>query len=202
MHNGEKGIWEKWTLFDESTRVPLLISHPKSPFQGSHYKSPVELIDIYPTVLDLVQAPYDKHKVCRSSDICRPLQGKSLARIVLGDKMMSKIIDFYNTQDIRLDRKSKKEPFKFESRNYSESGDFAISQMWVCARKEDVKKELQIRKTNKKRKGLDEIVSRLSSTWYLSQNNTVYVSVYNIESLILGFSVVMKTIRNERTNLV
>jgi arylsulfatase A-like enzyme len=34
MHNGEKGIWEKWSLFEESTSVPLLIHHPHSPFAG------------------------------------------------------------------------------------------------------------------------------------------------------------------------
>ena len=58
MHNGEKGIWEKWSLFDESGRVPLMIAHPKSPFKGTHSFDPVELVDIFPTVLDLVSAPH------------------------------------------------------------------------------------------------------------------------------------------------
>jgi arylsulfatase A-like enzyme len=104
MHNGEKGIWEKWTLFDESTRVPLLISHPKSPFQGSHYKSPVELIDIYPTVLDLVQAPYDVDKVCKFDNKCKPLQGKSLAGVILGDDVANKIDELYVERKTRPDR--------------------------------------------------------------------------------------------------
>ena len=103
MHNGEKGIWEKWTLFDESTRVPLLISHPKSPYQGSHYKSPVELIDIYPTVLDLVAPKYDEKKVCEGN-VCRPLQGKSLASIVLGDDAANKIEEEYSKRGVRPDR--------------------------------------------------------------------------------------------------
>lgn len=106
MHNGEKGIWEKWTLFDESTRVPLLISHPKSPFKGSHYRSPVELIDIYPTVLDLLQAPYDKSKVCQKDDKCKPLQGKSLAGVILGDELANKIDDLYVKRGVRPDRYS------------------------------------------------------------------------------------------------
>jgi len=58
MHNGEKAIWEKWTLFDEATRVPLMISHPMSPFQSTHVFHPVELVDVFPTVLDLVSAPH------------------------------------------------------------------------------------------------------------------------------------------------
>lgn len=82
MHNGEKGIWEKWSLFDESTRVPLLISHPLSPLLGKHVTQPVELLDIFPTVLDLlgVAVPDD----CPSDLLCRPPQGKSLAAAVLG----------------------------------------------------------------------------------------------------------------------
>ena len=104
MHNGEKGIWEKWTLFDESTRVPLMISHPKSPYQGSHYKSPVELIDIYPTVLDLLQPSYDPKAVCRPDDKCKPLQGKSLAGVVLGDDVLDKIDDKYAKVGVRPDR--------------------------------------------------------------------------------------------------
>jgi hypothetical protein len=77
---------EKWTLFDEATRVPLIIHHPLSPFKGQHYKHPVELIDVFPTVLDLLQVPTERVAHCASvvSD-CTPLQGKSLAPVVLGN---------------------------------------------------------------------------------------------------------------------
>lgn len=65
MHNGEKGIWEKWSMFDESTRVPLLIHHPQSPHHGMHYSHPVELVDIFPTVTDIVKPPdFDRKKFC------------------------------------------------------------------------------------------------------------------------------------------
>ncbi len=40
---------EKWTLFEEAVRVPLMIAHPASPFKGQHYKEPVESVDIYAT---------------------------------------------------------------------------------------------------------------------------------------------------------
>jgi hypothetical protein len=84
QHNGEKGMWEKWTLFDESLRVPLLIAHPASPFAGRHYTLPVELVDVYPTALDLVRAPFDKAKVYRADARDIMPQGKSLAVVVLG----------------------------------------------------------------------------------------------------------------------
>eukprot|EP01041_Mallomonas_annulata_P000740 gene740-1419_t len=90
IHNGEKGLWEKWTMFDESTRVPLMIHHPQSPFKGRHYSEPVELLDIYPTLNDLLGAPYDEKVVCKETSPsgihkCLPLQGKSLAKVILGD---------------------------------------------------------------------------------------------------------------------
>merc|ERR1719223_2426900 len=86
MHNGEKGIWEKWTLFDEAVKVPLMISHPQSPFQGQHYSQPVELIDVFPTIQDLLMHPFNKENIYKGvKDI--PLQGKSLAAVVLGEKL-------------------------------------------------------------------------------------------------------------------
>ena len=81
-------------MFDESTRVPLFIHHPKSPFKGRHYTEPVELLDIYPTLNDILGAPLDDEVICKppsdkidpTGDIfkCLPLQGKSLASVVLG----------------------------------------------------------------------------------------------------------------------
>lgn len=60
MHLGEKGIWGKWTLFDETSRVPLIIHNPSSPSSyGQHYKHPVELIDIFPTLVELAAVPLE-----------------------------------------------------------------------------------------------------------------------------------------------
>ena len=71
--------------------MPLFISHPQSPFQGQHYSEPVELIDIFPTVLDLFPvSPEDSgsakpcHKLAPDMNLCLPLQGKSLAPAILG----------------------------------------------------------------------------------------------------------------------
>lgn len=76
---------EKWTLFEESTRVPLLISHPSSPFQNQRYPYPVELIDVFPTVLDLLHViPSTPCPKVEGMGTCRPLQGKSLAPVILG----------------------------------------------------------------------------------------------------------------------
>ncbi|MBK1880438.1 sulfatase [Pelagicoccus mobilis] len=50
-HLGEKNVVTKMTLWEESTRVPLLIAGPGIP-KNTVCERPVGLIDLYPTLLD------------------------------------------------------------------------------------------------------------------------------------------------------
>ena len=59
FHLGEKKHWAKRTLWEESTRVPLLISGPDISPDTSCEQS-VSLIDIYPTLIDLCGLPENK----------------------------------------------------------------------------------------------------------------------------------------------
>jgi arylsulfatase A-like enzyme len=60
FHLGEKQHWAKRTLWEESTRVPLL-------FAGAGFKpgnacpEPTSLIDIYPTLIELCGLPTNRH---------------------------------------------------------------------------------------------------------------------------------------------
>ncbi len=65
-HLGEHKLWSKTTSFEESTRVPLLISGPGIP-PGARTDALVELVDLYPTICDLLSLPAPGH-----------LQGSSL----------------------------------------------------------------------------------------------------------------------------
>lgn len=67
FHLGEKQHWAKRTLWEESTRIPLIVAGPQIP-AGLISPLAVGLIDLYPTICELsgVPAPAD-------------LQGKSLA---------------------------------------------------------------------------------------------------------------------------
>ncbi|MXY68552.1 MAG: sulfatase [Acidobacteriia bacterium] len=67
QHLGEKRHWRKQALWEESTRVPLAIRLPKSVNAGQSSIQAVSLLDIYPTLLDLVDLPEVKG-----------LEGKSL----------------------------------------------------------------------------------------------------------------------------
>ncbi len=55
-HLGEKGVTGKNTLWEESTRVPLIFAGP-GVTPGLSSATPVELLDIYPTLLDLCGLP-------------------------------------------------------------------------------------------------------------------------------------------------
>ena len=65
-HLGEHGHWQKQTLFDNSTRVPLIFSGPGIENNVRIENSPVELIDIYPTLMDLTGIESPDHVVGKS----------------------------------------------------------------------------------------------------------------------------------------
>ncbi len=52
FHLGEKQRWAKRSLWEDSTHVPLIIVGPGIP-EGKVCRKPVELLDIYPTLLEL-----------------------------------------------------------------------------------------------------------------------------------------------------
>ena len=66
FHIGEHSHWQKQTLFESSTRVPLIISTPNTVNKGRITKSPVELIDIYATLMEFTDIKPPKHVVGKS----------------------------------------------------------------------------------------------------------------------------------------
>jgi iduronate 2-sulfatase len=70
-HMGEHGLWQKMSLFEESSRVPMLIVAPGVTQPGSVAATPVSQVDLYPTLTELcgIAAP-------------KSLQGQSLVPIL------------------------------------------------------------------------------------------------------------------------
>ena len=61
-HLGEKQHWGKWTGWERSTRVPLVVISPDSNRHGrfakdEHCKVPVNLLDLFPTICELCGIP-------------------------------------------------------------------------------------------------------------------------------------------------
>jgi iduronate 2-sulfatase len=79
-HLGEKGLWCKNSCFDLDTRVPLIIRTPGQK-KSQISQSLVELVDLYPTLLELCGFPSVEPLPAQS------LQGKSLVPILKNPKM-------------------------------------------------------------------------------------------------------------------
>lgn len=77
---GQQTHFKKWALWETTTRVPLIIRYPDMPNQGKKSASPVNLLDIFPTLVDLCQLPSPDHS----------LDGQSLVKLLQNPNNVSK----------------------------------------------------------------------------------------------------------------
>ena len=52
-HLGEKKHWEKFALWENTTRVPLIVFSPQHTKPNTRCEEPVSLLDLYPTLVEL-----------------------------------------------------------------------------------------------------------------------------------------------------
>ena len=77
-HLGDKNTYRKFTLWRNATQVPFFMYVPNGKTQIS--ASPVELMDIYPTLLNLCKLPMPQHQ----------LEGKDLSPILINGAHINK----------------------------------------------------------------------------------------------------------------
>ena len=53
FHLGEKQHWEKFALWEKTTRSPVIVAGPGAGKGGRRCEEPVSLLDLYPTLVDL-----------------------------------------------------------------------------------------------------------------------------------------------------
>ena len=77
-HLGEhNGVWQKRTLFEQSSRSPLIIRAPGAKGNGTASQNVVEFVDIYPTLMALTQLEAPANLAGQS---LRPLLENPLAK--------------------------------------------------------------------------------------------------------------------------
>jgi hypothetical protein len=98
---GEFNLWGKHTLLHADVHVPLMVRHPRMQAPGATSHALVELVDLFPTLVDLAMGPYGENSKQpsprsssssseRSSSVGRPalpknIDGMSLAGLVAGN---------------------------------------------------------------------------------------------------------------------
>lgn len=75
-HLGDHGSWTKHTNYEQANRIPLVIVAPGKTRPGTSNQSPVETVDIYPTLCELAGLP--------ASKMPQPIDGDSLVPILEG----------------------------------------------------------------------------------------------------------------------
>ncbi len=77
------GLWHKMSLFEQSARVPMIVAAPGTLTAGQSCAALVELLDVYPTLVDLCGLPGDPS-----------LEGKSLRPLLDNPKGQVKNVAF------------------------------------------------------------------------------------------------------------
>jgi arylsulfatase A-like enzyme len=97
MHIGEKEQWEKFTLWEESTRVPLIVVAPGTTKAGSRSGEAVSLLDIFPSLVSLT-----------GGEIFDQLEGTDLTPLLIdptAERDIPAITTFHrNNHSIRTER--------------------------------------------------------------------------------------------------
>lgn len=72
---GDKGMVQKRSFYEMSSRVPLIMRFPDERFAGTAYREPVSLVDLLPTVLDVAGVPTEERLSTEGTGLLGLLDG-------------------------------------------------------------------------------------------------------------------------------
>jgi choline-sulfatase len=84
---GRRGLWGKFTMYEESVAVPLILAGPDVP-EGQVCRDLVSLVDLYPTILEAVGVPLTEEE--------KNLPGASLWPIAKGQPARRPVFSEYH----------------------------------------------------------------------------------------------------------
>ena len=79
---GEHDRWAKHSMTERSTAAPLIIVDPRNGSKGAKTMSPVNTVDLYPTLCELVGLDLPQQPSTATNTSGRPLRGTSIAPIL------------------------------------------------------------------------------------------------------------------------
>lgn len=88
---GAHGLFTKFVMYEDALRIPLVISDPD--FTPRRDRSTLaELIDLFPTILDIAGAPFDRHAI----------DGKSLLPVLHNESTPHKVLQYSQLRNCRM----------------------------------------------------------------------------------------------------
>jgi arylsulfatase A-like enzyme len=82
FHLGDHGRWAKHSNLERAAFCPLIIFDPRAPTSGAQSFSPVNAMDVYPTLCELAALPIPEQPLNAGQSTGRPLRGRSLVPIL------------------------------------------------------------------------------------------------------------------------
>lgn len=105
-HMGEHGYYQKLSLFEDSDRMPLIISYPDQKTRGQVTHSLVEMIDFYPTLAELAGLSYPDYVMGKSmvpilEDASSTIRNSAFSQV--SNDYMSRWMNAWHGYTIRTD---------------------------------------------------------------------------------------------------
>jgi choline-sulfatase len=88
---GERGMVQKRCFYEPSARVPLLLSLPGGAHAGERVSTPVSLVDVLPTLLDLADVPAADRTPVDGVSLLATLEAPTDDRVVLSEYHLEKV---------------------------------------------------------------------------------------------------------------